>query len=68
MAFKVHHPAGYDDFGPDATYTFNGAGLLVIHLGPTGGRLTYAPSAWTVVEEPDDDGVYLKTERFSHSR
>ena len=64
MGFKVHKASGYDDFGKDATYSFNEAGLLVVHLGRDGGRLTYSPQAWTVVEEPDAAGDYLPADRF----
>jgi len=49
MEFRVHNAAGYDSYGEDATYTFNEAGLLVVHLGRDGGRLTYSPQAWTAV-------------------
>jgi hypothetical protein len=59
MEFRVHNAAGYDSYGEDATYTFNEAGLLVVHLGRDGGRLTYSPQAWTAVEEPDKQGGYL---------
>jgi hypothetical protein len=66
MAFKVHHAAGYDSFGDGVTYNFNEAGLLVLHLGPDGGRLTFSPHAWTVVEEPDRNGeFYRQRGRFS---
>lgn len=58
MGFKVHSATGYDTFGNSISYNFNEAGLLVIHLGPDGGRLTYSPHAWTVIEEPDGDGNY----------
>jgi hypothetical protein len=68
MGFRVHHPSGYESFDGDATYNFNEAGLLVIHLGNQGGRLTYSPNAWTVVEEPSDEGQYLKSEPFRHAR
>lgn len=64
MGFKVHNASGYDDFDKDATYSFNEAGLLVVHLGRGGGRLTYSPQAWTVVEEPDASGEYLQGYRF----
>ncbi len=47
-------------------YNFNQAGLLVVHPGPDGGRLTYSPHARTVVEEPDGDGNYHRQSgRFS---
>jgi hypothetical protein len=66
MAFKVHHAAGYDSFGDGVTYNFNEAGLLVLHLGHDGGRLTFSPHAWTVVEEPDRSGeFYRQRGRFS---
>jgi hypothetical protein len=66
MAFKVHSATGYDTFGDHISYNFNEAGLLVVHLGPHGGRLTYAPHAWTLVEEPDEQGNYHRQSgRFS---
>ena len=66
MAFKVHHAAGYDTFGDDITYSFNEAGLLIVHLGPGGGRLTFSPHAWTVAEEPDHNGAFYRQRgRFS---
>ena len=58
MAFRVHNASTYDDFDGDDSYNFNEAGLLVIHLGLKGGRPTYSPQAWTVVEEPDPAGEY----------
>jgi hypothetical protein len=64
MGFKVHHPGGYDSFGDEDSYAFNDAGLLVIRIGDGGGQLTYSPHAWSVVEEPGKDDVYLKSERF----
>jgi hypothetical protein len=60
MGFKIHSASGEAQFGQDAIYSFNQAGLLVINLGRRGGRLTYSPHAWTLVEEPDDDGRYLE--------
>lgn len=42
----------------------NEAGLLVVHLRRGGGRLTYSPQAWTVIEEPDAAGQYLPAGRF----
>jgi hypothetical protein len=66
MAFKLHNAAGYESFSDDASYEFNDAGLLVVRLGAGGGILTYSPQAWTVVEEPNDDGGYhLQSGRFS---
>lgn len=66
MAFKLHHGAGYDTFGDDVTYNFNEAGLLVVHLGPKGGNLTFSPNAWTVIEQPDSNGeFYQQRGRFS---
>jgi hypothetical protein len=66
MKFKVHNPSGYESFSDEATYSFNEAGLLVLHLGSDGGRLTYSSAAWTVVEEPNQDGDYhLQSGRFS---
>ena len=66
MGFKVHSGTGYDTFGDGVSYSFNEAGLLVIHLGARGGRLTYSPHAWTVVEEPDNNGNYHRQSgRFS---
>jgi hypothetical protein len=66
MAFKVHNAAGYESFPDDAAYEFNDAGLLVVRLGADGGRLTYSPQAWTVVEEPARGGDYhLQSGRFS---
>ena len=59
MEFRVHNASGYDNYGDDATYTFNVAGLLVVHLGRNKGKLTYSPRAWTIVEEPDNEGNYL---------
>ncbi len=65
MGFRLHLASGHNDYDDDdATYTFNEAGLLVIHL-PHGRRLTYAAGAWTVVEEPDEDGSYLPDRRPS---
>lgn len=63
MGFRIHGASGYEEFDNDATYTFNEAGLLVVHLGRGGGRLTYSPEAWRMVEEPDQHGKYLKGER-----
>jgi hypothetical protein len=60
MGFKIHSASGQSRFGHDAIYSFNQAGLLVVHLGRGGGRLTYSPHAWTLVEEPDDGGRYLQ--------
>ena len=60
MGFKIHSASGQARFGHDAIYSFNQAGLLVVHLGRGGGRLTYSPHAWTLVEEPDDGGHYLQ--------
>jgi hypothetical protein len=66
MAFKLHNAAGYESFTDEASYEFNDAGLLVVRLGADGGRLTYSPQAWTVVEEPSHDGGYhLRSGRFS---
>lgn len=59
MGFQVHYPSGCDRFEDGDSYNFNEAGLLVIHLGRNGGRLTYSPNAWTVVEEPNDADEYL---------
>lgn len=59
MGFRIHNASGYDSYDGEATYSFNEAGLLVVHLGRKGGRLTYSPRAWTVVEEPDTQGTYL---------
>lgn len=58
MAFRVHNASSYDEFGDDDSYNFNEAGLLVVHLGLDGGRLTYSPHAWTVIEQPDPAGNY----------
>lgn len=66
MGFRLHNSAGYDSFDDETTYNFNETGLLVIHLADDGGRLTYSPHAWTVVEEPDRDGIYhMQKGRFS---
>ncbi|MGI8613480.1 MAG: hypothetical protein ACR2KL_06000 [Nocardioidaceae bacterium] len=65
MKFKVHNASGFDTFEGGATYTFNEAGLLVVHIADGGGRLTYSPQAWKVVEEPGEDGKYLQGDRFS---
>jgi hypothetical protein len=66
MEFKVHTASGYESYSDESTYNFNAAGLLVIHLGSEGGRLTYSPHAWTVVEEADSQGKYhLQSGRFS---
>jgi hypothetical protein len=70
MGFKIRSASGEAKFGPDAIYSFNQAGLLVVHLGRGGGRLTYSPHAWACVEEPDDAGRYLQgpdeDERYQH--
>ena len=65
MGFRIHGASGYEEFDKDATYTFNEAGLLVVHLGRGGGRLTYSPEAWRLVEEPGDDGKYQQLDRSS---
>ena len=58
MGFRVHNPTGYEELGDQASYTFNEAGLLVVHLGVHAGRVTYTSNAWTAVEEPDRTGKY----------
>jgi hypothetical protein len=59
MTFRVSTASsGHQNFDDTASYTFNEAGLLVIHLGVNAGRLTYSPQAWMVVEEPDKQGKY----------
>lgn len=65
MGFRVHSASSHEQFDQQATYTFNEAGLLVVHLGGRGGRLTYSPQAWTVVEEPDRDDQYREGSWFS---
>ena len=68
MGFKVHSATGYDTFEDGISYNFNEAGLLVVHLGHDGGRLTYSPHAWTVVEEPDGAGkCHRQSGRFSQA-
>ncbi len=63
MAFRLHDNSGYQDFDDGATYTFNEAGLLVIHLSNNGSRLTYSPHAWNLVEESDTAGDYAEAGR-----
>jgi hypothetical protein len=58
MAFRLHTQSGVETFGEEASYSFNEAGLLVVHLGGGKGRLTYSAQTWRVVEEPDKSGDY----------
>jgi hypothetical protein len=58
MGFRLYTQSSVETFDDEAAYSFNEAGLLVVHLGGGKGRLTYSSHTWTVVEEPDKSGEY----------
>ena len=52
MTFTLRTTDNDETFGDQARYTFNKAGLLVVRPGD-GRQITYSPSAWVDIDEPE---------------